>query len=477
MESPDLAILFLVFALAGALLLARRPVAASLGIYAFLLPFDSVLSIGQAGSIHLHFIWFVAAAVCGILLVRGLLGRGFVRPPHAVLWPSLIVFWGMMSAWWAINTEKAVFRLPIIALFLILYLAAACVRVSEKELAMIGWLAILGGCVAATAGLYELHQGRSFLPSHPNLGTGPVVYEPTGRETLVLAGRQTDPNELAATLILPLSLAMGSLLSSRSWMRRMFLMGLVALIAAGVYKTQSRGALVGAAVVLLVYLWRSPVRRRLILPIAAVGGIILARPGMLLSRVGEVSADRGSGRLDIWQVGWQALRTSPILGVGVDCYADAYNQYSYAAANFMGFNRAPHNTYLGTAVELGVVGGLLLLATLAGHYLLTANGRRGDLDDSSRLRLISYEGAFWGLLVCGFFLDLFWQAYFWFTLMLLVMGARVRQVLQPNVFFSSQRRAAHGSRAAGERRKHPRITISSLGTGSEGSMDTLSGPS
>jgi O-Antigen ligase len=425
LDAPGLVIIFFVLAVAAGLLLARWPVAASLGIFAFLLPFDSVLNIGQAGSVHLHFTWFIAALAGGVLLVRGFLGRSFVLPPHTVLWPSLIVFWGVMSVWWAIDPDKALFRLPVLALFLFLYLATACVRMSEKELVLVGWLVILGGCVAAAVSLYELHQGQSFLPSHPNLGTGPEVYELSGRETLALGARETDPNELAASLILPLSLAVGIVLSSGSNIRRFLSMGMVGLIGASLYKTGSRGGMLGATVVFLVYLWRSPMRRRLALPIAVVGSFILARPGMLLSRMGEASADRGSGRLDIWGVGWWALGRYPILGAGLDCFPDVYNQYSYAAANFMGFNRAPHNSYLGTAVELGLVGGFLLLASLTGHYLLTANARRANSDESSRLRLIAYEAAFWGLLVSGLFVDLFWQGYFWFTLMLLVMGAGV----------------------------------------------------
>ena len=107
-------------------------------------------------------------------------------------------------------------------------------------------------------------------------------------------------------------------------------------------------------------------------------------------------------------------------------------EYAYAAAHFAGYIRASHNIYLGMVVELGITGILLLLATLIGHYLLTANGHRADPDESSRLRLTSYEAAFWGLLMCGFFPDLFWEEYFWFALMLLVMGVRVRQLRQSN---------------------------------------------
>ena len=431
MDALGLAILFLILALAVALLLARWPVAAPLGLYACLLPFDAVLDIGQAGSLHIHLTWAIAAAVAGILLVRGLLRRSFVRPPSAALWPSLIVFWGLMSALWAINTERAVFRVPVIALLLVLYLAAACVSVSEKELEQMGWLAMLGGCLAAAISLYQLFHGISYASSHPNLGME-YVHELSGRGTLVVGDRQTNPNDLAATLILPLSLALGFLSSARTWVRYFFIMGVCAVIAAAIYKTGSRGGLLGTAVVLLVFLWRSPVNRRLTMPVAAVGTILLVAPQIFFSRFSSALADRGSGRLDIWQVGLWAMGHYTFVGAGLDCFPDVYNRYAYAAAHFEGYNRASHNIYLGMTVELGVIGILLLLGTVTKHYLLTANDHRADPDESSRLRFTSYEATFGGLLMCGFFSDLFWEEYFWFALMLLVMGARARQLRQSN---------------------------------------------
>ena len=428
-----------VLAVAVALLVVRWPVATSLGIYAFLLPFDSVLIPGQVGRIHLHLTWLVGAAAGGILLTIGLVGRGFVRPPRAALWLSLIVFWAGMSSLWAINAESAVFRLPLIGLLLLLYLAAVSIGASEKELATVAWLVILGGCVAAAVSLYGY--------SHEQWWIAPRVYgQLSGRETLAVGERVTNPNTLGATLILPLSLAVGLLLSSRAWLRRLFLMGLVAVISASVCATMSRGTLVATAVVFLVYLWQCRARRRVLVPITFLGVILLAAPQVFFLRLWEAFADRGSGRLDVWEVGLQALKHYAILGAGLDCFPDAFNEFVRTAPNFRGFGRAPHNVYLGTWVELGVVGLILLLITIRGHLLLAARARRADWDESSRLRLISYEAACLGLLASGFFLDILWEEYFWLTLMLLVMAVRARQASRKAVYLRSlPRRYPFGS--------------------------------
>jgi hypothetical protein len=72
------------------------------------------------------------------------------------------------------------------------------------------------------------------------------------------------------------------------------------------------------------------------------------------------------------------------------------------------------------------VGLILLLGAIGRHLLLAANGSHAVPNQTLRLQLVSYEAALWGLLVCGFFLDLLWDEYFWLTLMLMVMTVRVR---------------------------------------------------
>jgi O-antigen ligase len=126
-------------------------------------------------------------------------------------------------------------------------------------------------------------------------------------------------------------------------------------------------------------------------------------------------------------VGLRALQHYAAFGAGLDCFPDAFREYVHTAPVFRGFARAPHNVYLGTWVELGIVGFLLLLSTVRGHLRFAAEACRIDPDESSRLQLISYEAACLGLLASGFFLDLLWEEYFWLTLMLLVMGVHTRQ--------------------------------------------------
>jgi O-antigen ligase len=410
-----------------AIFTVRWPVEAALGVCAFLLPFDTVLVAGQVGGIHLHVTWFAAAAACATLLLTGLMsGRGFVPPPRPALWWTLFVLWAISSSAWALNLETTTFRWPVLALLLILYLVTGSFHASEKELSRVAWMAILGGCAASGIVLYEFSRGQTWVPQ--NLQEALAAAATGSRATLMLGGLVTDPNILAASLILSLSLAVGRLLSSRNWMGRLVSVGAVALITSSIFATMSRGALVALCVVFLVFLWRSRASWRVLLPLAmmaaVIGGLVWAKPEVVANRLQATFEDRGAGRLDIWNAGLEAFRNHAILGVGLDGFPAAINNYRYVFVDAFPGPEGSHNIYIGTAVDLGVIGLALLLCAITDHFLMSARLFRSGTHGPARLRLISYEAACWGLLTCGFFVDLLWEMYFWLAWMLLVMALR-----------------------------------------------------
>jgi len=402
------------------LLLVRSPVGGALGLFGFLLPFDTVLVLAQVGHIHIHITWIVGAAAGVILMLIARLGNRLTKPPQAAVWMGLLVFWAMLSYFWALNAQNAVFRLPVLALLLFLYFTAASIRPTEKEMATISWLVIIGGFLGAVISLYGFSRGEWW--TSPLATHGPRQL--SGRETLATSDRMTDPNVLGASLILPLSLAVCTLLLSRTWPKRLLLFGLTGLIGASILATMSRGAIAAVGTVFIVLLGRSGARRRVLLPLVVMGGIVMSMPD-IPKRLMLTQIDRGAGRFDIWQVGLSAFRQYALFGAGQDCFPYAFNQYVQTARHFVGFYRAPHNIYLSTGVELGLVGLVLLLGAIVRHLQLAAKGSHAVPDEALRLQLVSYKAALCGLLVCGFFLDLLWDEYFWLTLMLMVMTVHV----------------------------------------------------
>lgn len=421
----------------GIVLAASWPVETALGGYAFLLPFDTVLGAGSIGTIRLHVTWFVGIAGGCILLLTGLQHRGFLRGPKVARWLILFVIWCGMTAAWALYPDNVAFRMPLIAVLLFVYLTGVCLPVTNKELTRVAWLSILGACLASAICLRSFYQGNYWYPqtiAHADVLVGQAAI---GRATLLTSSSITDPDILAASLILPLSLALGLSFSNRSWIRKTILMLAIGLICVTIFLTGSRGALLSVMIVVLVFLVRSRDRWKLIVPIVLLAGVMTAAPGFFLTRITQAMEDRGAGRIDIWTAGIEALKHYPILGAGLDCFPLAYNKYVFLAFDFKGYNRASHNIYLGVATELGIVGLALLLTFIVANLRLAARFARTKHNDAYHVRLISHEAACYGLLVCAFFLDIQWDPYFWLAWMVLVLGVRAPVVSESRTVYDT----------------------------------------
>ena len=248
---------------------------------------------------------------------------------------------------WALEPDKALQRLPTAFALLLLYAVAVSFRMTRKEFNGVVVLTILGGLTAAT---FSFHQ---FLNTGGSL-----------RSSLAMAGRETDPNQFAASLLLPLSLAMGAFFTSRGWLNRLSATAALALIGFGILLSMSRGSALAVAVMIGVYLYRGGMNRRTILPIAVIALLLLAVPSLFFVRIQQGAADKGEGRLDIWQVGLVAVEHNGVFGAGLDSFPALYQEYAANAPIFRGYRRGPHNIYLGITAEMGIIGLLLFLAAV-----------------------------------------------------------------------------------------------------------------
>lgn len=381
------------------------PVEVSLGLFAFLVPFDSIATIGEAGGPTIT--RAVGAGAALILLAAGFGQRRFRRPPKAALWWGLFISWGALTTLWAVNPEKALDRLPTAASLFFLYLLAVSVRMSEREVSRVVTMAIAG---AVGASLLSLGSSLSGMVA--------------GRNTLASGSLEADPNFLASALLLPFCLAAGEIMSeTRSAPRKMLMLAAAAVIGLGILATMSRGALLAMAVMAVVYFWQSDKKWKVLLPAIALGGSLLMMPDTFFSRIGGAVSDRGAGRLDIWIAGLATLKHFFLFGAGINSFPDAYQLFSGEAPVFRGYARASHNIYLGTSVELGILGFLFLF--LAFRSQLNA-GRSGSVE-VDRARVLPYRAACWGILAAGMFVDLIWSKQFWLSWMLLALAVRAAE--------------------------------------------------
>lgn len=150
---------------------------------------------------------------------------------------------------------------------------------------------------------------------------------------------------------------------------RRWLLAPVALSAAALLASFSRGALLALFLALLVVGWRFGLRRQIaILGAAAVAAalLLLVAGGRMLSAFDGGSL---SLRAELWTAAARMIRDHPVLGLGPDQFYYAYNpRYIEPTGWPERFTSHAHNLLLDAWVRLGIIGAVL--ASLAAWSIL-----------------------------------------------------------------------------------------------------------
>src|SRR5262245_60802992 len=96
-------------------------------------------------------------------------------------------------------------------------------------------------------------------------------------------------------------------------------------------------------------------------------------PGAFFTRIENVFSgkdSKGSGRTEIWAVGVAALERFGFVGAGFSNFTAVYDRYVVRAGP-TGYAYGSHNTYLGTWVELGVIGLAFMLGAVISYLWIS----------------------------------------------------------------------------------------------------------
>ena len=336
---------------------------------------------GLAALVYLSFLETVSALtgggalsmtkILGAVLVLGWVATVTVRPsgrrvgllarePLLVTALVLFVAWVGISLVWAEVQDPALTSVQRFALNFTLF-PIAFVAVTRRQHVL--WL--VGAFVAGafTAAAFGIAQGTATDPG----------------ATERLGGAGTNPNQLGSYLVVAMVftavLSANSLWSPRA---RVALAGVASLAALCVFLTVSRGALIGMLVAMLIAPFAIGRARRG----AAVAAIVLAlggtfayfaavAPESAVTRITSPEEDGGSGREDMWRVGWRMVLDNPAIGVGAGNYPERAADYllrpgaSERDTYILDEKKVAHNVYLTVLSELGVVGLTIFLALIA----------------------------------------------------------------------------------------------------------------
>jgi O-antigen ligase len=292
---------------------------------------------------------------------------------------SLVLGWTAFSTVWSDSVPRSVAEVERTLIY-VAAVGAVTFAVSSETVAY-----MLGGVVAAIVGVSAYA----------------LLNQPSGHDQLnPLSGPLGYWNALGILDAIGLLLALGFVLSpGLPRAARVAACLALPLLATTLYLTYSRGSIAALGAGLLMFGLRHPwlSGRRLrvavaVLAATAVAGLVtaLALTGGMSGLVGKTSAAfrsppapggqssqriltlSGNFRPKYWSVAWRETEAHPWLGSGAgtfDLYWDRYRKTSYGT-------RDAHNLYLETLAEMGPIGLLLLVGTLALPFVALNGGRR-----------------------------------------------------------------------------------------------------
>jgi O-antigen ligase len=256
-----------------------------------------------------------------------------------------------------------------------------------------------------------------------------------------LSNAHSDPNQLAATLLLPLALSIDLTLTGQNpraprWRAALGPVGAV-MSAFAIVLSGSRGGSLAAVVtviaVLMLFSRRRPWQRyrvrqairgtaSAILALVVLGAVFIALfPSSRLATVFSAApvqrlfdTQSSSGRAEIWTTGAIACERYCVAGVGMGNFPIAYEQavaFSNVTRN-VGTVRPAHDLYLEIGVETGVLGLVLFGLAICGEW--RAIRLRGSYIVASGL-----SAALIGFLLADVFEGFLWFKHAWLLFMLI----------------------------------------------------------
>jgi O-antigen ligase len=305
-----------------------------------------------------------------------------VHPALSLILLAWLTWNGMTLLWAPMRSPVIVSTISFALNFALFPIVFAAVR-SIADVRRIFLAFILGAVLAAMYGVVA-HPDASALAGSATAAT----------DLNRLSGTIKDPNELATVLAAGLGLSSAIIFDrTRSIQLRGWALAAAALLALGIFLTLSRGGLIalGAGLAAWVVI-ASRHRAQALLATAAVVAIavwffLAVAPPAARDRI--TKTDGGSGRTDIWKVGWRMVEAHPITGVGAGNFQNTSVHYLLApgpikfSEYIVDVPEVAHNAYLQVLAETGVVGLSGFIIVILGCMTATVRAARNFRRDGN----------------------------------------------------------------------------------------------
>jgi len=328
------------------------------------------------------------------------------------------VVWGLLSALWSIDTQKLFSALQTLIQSIGLYFLVVNLVSSFKKMQVVITITILASLALSSLAFSHIIAGGA-----------------TGRIDITQVFG-TGPHALAGYLVPGAAVLL--IMSSREVqvMRKLFLLsGLLATVLA-ILATGTRAAVVALAVIAIVGLMMDRKLWQVVLPSVLVSGwgALFLLPPAFVERLESILAasDRGAGRLDIWLVALNIIRSHPILGTGLDTFGRSFDRYvadtPALETTYVVQGWGSHNMFLNIQAELGIIG-LALFVSIVGMSVKDGLMAILNLKRAGDYPMITLVLGTWlglmGMLVVCLFLDWQYTKYLWLLFALAEVARRL----------------------------------------------------
>lgn len=389
------------------LFIARIPIL-TLCAYAALVPFSSILVTSGGETLTKLVGIFVGIS----LIVSIIAKRRIVRPSHALIVLAALTIYSGLTICWAIDPALALSSYGIYLSYISLYVVIALYPATPKEAKLVLISSVIGGISLAWYGAYLFSHGQQVYESRLGIG--------------FQNDNWIDSNEYAAALLMPIAIVLMQFLRTASIHKKAAWLAVLLLTFYGFVASGSRGGMFALGAMVLFLMATSRYRKQLVGMLAPLGVIIMSSPiGLRLFHSDLLSADL---RADIWKVGIASLRQYWLSGAGIGNFTNAYAQFFLVIPHaHLSWDRPAHSILIGTAVELGVIGLILVLALWYTQFaqLLQVRDPNEDVPDL----WLALQAGIVGLFVAGLSLDLLLAKYTWiaFSLIALIRASTLSQ--------------------------------------------------
>jgi O-antigen ligase len=296
----------------------------------------------------------------------------FTEYPFLTTVIGLFLAWNAISCVWAESSSEAAGSTGRYLLNAVLFPIVFTALRSPRHLRWIA-AALAGGAAAAAAyGLIAIPSASSAADSITAAG-----------ELDRISGTVGDPNLLASVLVVGLVMSLAVALDNvRVPATRLLAAGGGFLCMLAIFATVSRGGVIALGAALLAALvFAGPRRGRVAIGVAvivtvALGYFAFAASDAQVQRLEQ--SDGGSGRTDIWKVGWRMVEENPGHGVGSGNFNVSSIHYLLVKPGALERDEfivdtpsVAHNLYLEILSELGIPG-LTLFLLMVGACIASA---------------------------------------------------------------------------------------------------------